>query len=153
MTEHFRRRAIFSAVAVAIVASAGLFVLHSDARYIFDGLTSRALPVAIVSISCGLGALLLLTHRAARGARAFAVLAVAGLVFTWGIAQKPYLLPQSLTVSAGAAPSGTLTALGVMAAVIVVPGFVLLYVLAQRRLLPDEGVEDASNRAVSRRVT
>ena len=61
------------------------------------------------------------------------------------MAQWPYLLPESLTFSAAAAPAGTLTAVlvvVVLAAVIVVPGFVLLYVLHQKGLLPEEGVED-----------
>jgi hypothetical protein len=34
--------------------------------------------------------------------------------------------------------------------VIVGPGFVLLYVLSQRQLLPEEGVPDAGDRAVER---
>ncbi|MEV4601977.1 cytochrome d ubiquinol oxidase subunit II, partial [Amycolatopsis sp. NPDC049253] len=87
---------------------------------------------------------------AARGARVLAVVAVACIIFSWGVAQWPYLLPESVTVSAAAAPTGTLTALLVavgVAVVIVLPGFVLLYVLDQRRLLPEEGVEDAADRA------
>ena len=66
------------------------------------------------------------------------------------MAQSPYLLPESLTFSAAAAPSGTLTAVlaaVVLAVVIVVPGFVLLYVLDQRGLLPEEGVDDVADRA------
>ena len=35
----------------------------------------------------------------------------------------------------------------VLAAVIVLPGFVLLYVLDQRGLLPEEGVDDVADRA------
>ena len=35
--------------------SAGLVVLHRDARYIFDGLTSDGLPLVIVSLLCGIG--------------------------------------------------------------------------------------------------
>jgi cytochrome bd ubiquinol oxidase subunit II len=61
------------------------------------------------------------------------------------MAQWPYILPESLTFSAAASPTGTLTAVlivVVLAAVIVVPGFVLLYVLDQKGLLPEEGVED-----------
>jgi len=64
------------------------------------------------------------------------------------VAQSPYILPESLTFSAAAAPSGTLIAVlaaVVLAAVIVLPGFVLLYVLDQRGLLPDEGVDDAAD--------
>ena len=60
------------------------------------------------------------------------------------MAQWPYLLPESLTLTAAAAPSGTLSALVVavaLAVFIVLPGFVLLYVLDQKHLLPEEGVE------------
>ena len=95
-------------------------------------MTGRALPVVIVGVACGLGALVLLARDAARWARALAVLAVAGLVVAWGVAQWPYLLPESLTVSQAAAPSGTLQVLVlavVLAVLIVGPGFVLLYVL------------------------
>jgi cytochrome bd ubiquinol oxidase subunit II len=69
---------------------------------------------------------------------------VAGVVIGWGVAQWPYLLPESLTVAQGAAPTSTLGALlvaAVLAALLVVPGFVLLYVLDQRSLLPEEGVD------------
>ena len=115
MAEYFRRRAVASAVVVAVIAAAGAFVLHADAAYLFDGLTSRALPVVILSGACGVGALLLLVRDAARGARALAVVAVAAAVVSWGVAQSPYILPESLTFAAAAAPSGTLTA--VLAAV------------------------------------
>jgi cytochrome d ubiquinol oxidase subunit II len=62
----------------------------------------------------------------------------------WGVAQWPYLLPESVEVSDAAAPSGTLGALLVaagLAVVIVVPGFILLYVLDQKGLLPAEGAD------------
>ena len=50
---------------------------------------------------------------------------------------------------AAAAPSGTITAVLVataLAAVLLVPAFVLLYVLDQKSLLPDEGVPDPTPR-------
>jgi cytochrome d ubiquinol oxidase subunit II len=153
MAEYFRRRAVVSAVVVAVIAVVGIFVLRADASYLFDGLTSRALPIVILSVVCGVAALVLLARDAPRGGRLLAILAVASVVVSWGVAQWPYLLPESLTVSAAAAPSGTLTAVlaaVVLAAVIVVPGFVLLYVLDQKGLLPEEGVEDAGDRAVDR---
>jgi cytochrome d ubiquinol oxidase subunit II len=74
-------------------------------------------------------------------------------VGAWGVAQWPYLLPESLKVSAAAAPSGTLKAVMVavaLAALIVLPGFVLLYFLDQRNLLPEEGVTDAADRVQGR---
>jgi cytochrome bd ubiquinol oxidase subunit II len=150
MAQYFRRRAVGSAAVVVVIAVVGAFVLRADADYLFDGLTSRALPVMILSGACGVGALVLLIRDTARGARALALVAVAGAVVSWGVAQSPYILPESLTFSAGASPPGTLTAVlvaVVLAVVIVLPGFVLLYVLDERGLLPDEGVEDVADRA------
>ena len=149
MVAYFRARALVAAVAAGVVAAAGIFVLHQDATYLFDGLTSRALPLVVVSVVSGLASLLLLRDRAHRGARLAAVAAVAGVVLAWGVAQWDYLLPTSLTIAAGAAPSGTIEAVVVaagLAAVLVVPAFVLLYVLDQKSLLPEESVPDADLR-------
>ncbi|MEW2499881.1 MULTISPECIES: cytochrome d ubiquinol oxidase subunit II [unclassified Amycolatopsis] len=148
---YFRRRAVVSALAAAAVAVIGFVVLSASAPYVFDRLTSWALPPVVLSVLSGFGALVLLIRGAPRGARVLAVVAVACIILSWGIAQWPYLLPVTTTVAAAAAPSGTLTALLVavgLLVLIVLPGFVLLYVLDQRRLLPGEGVEDAADRAV-----
>jgi cytochrome d ubiquinol oxidase subunit II len=144
MAEYFRRRAVVAAVAAGAVALVGTFVLHADATYVFHGLTSRALPCVIVSAVCGVGSLLLLVNRLPRFARLLAMGAVASIVVGWGVAQWPYMLPTSLTVSDAAAPSGTLTAILVVfgaAVVVILPALVLLYTLDQRSLLPEEGVE------------
>jgi cytochrome d ubiquinol oxidase subunit II len=69
--------------------------------------------------------------------------AVARVVWAWGVAQWSYNHPTSLEVSAAAAPSATLVTLLVVfgvAAAVIVPSLVLLYVLDQRSLLPEEGV-------------
>jgi cytochrome d ubiquinol oxidase subunit II len=98
----------------------------------------------IFSALCGVGSLVLLVRNAARGARLLAIGAVAGVMAGWGVAQWPYILPETLEVSDAAAPSATLTTLLVAtvgAVLIVLPGFVLLYVLDQRSLLPEEGVD------------
>jgi len=145
MVSYFRRRATAAAVAAGLVSLGGIFVLSEDADYLFDGLTSRALPLVIISALSGLAALVLLTRRTERGARLAAVVAVASLVVTWGVAQWDYLLPKSLTVSAAAAPSGTITAVLVatgLAVVLIGPAFVLLYVLDQKTLLPEESVPE-----------
>jgi cytochrome d ubiquinol oxidase subunit II len=155
MAEYFRRRAIVSAIAVAVIGGAGIFVLRADAPDLYDGLTSHALPAVAVSAVCGIGALILLARGAARGGRLLAILAVASVIAAWGVAQWPYILPDSLTVSDAAAPTGSLTALLIAtagAAVIVLPGFVLLYVLDQKGLLPEEGVQDVADRTGGRSV-
>ena len=65
----------------------------------------------------------------------------------WGVAQWPYILPTSLKVADAAAPNGTLGAIlaaAVGAVLIVLPGFIILYVLDQKGLLPGEGTSDAT---------
>src|SRR4051794_1424883 len=66
MAEYFRRRALVAAFVAGLVALVGIFVLRADARYVFDGLTSRALPLVIVSAACGLASLVLLLRDAQR---------------------------------------------------------------------------------------
>ncbi|MCJ7438873.1 MAG: cytochrome d ubiquinol oxidase subunit II, partial [Acidimicrobiia bacterium] len=95
MTEYYRRRAIGAAIVVGIVAFAGIFVLRDDARYVFDGLTSRALPLVILSAICGVGSIVLLVRHQHRFARLLAIGAVASVVIAWGVAQWPYMLPES----------------------------------------------------------
>jgi len=149
MVAYFRQRATFMAVVAGAVALAGVFVLHADARYLFDGLTSRALPLVIASAISGTASLVLIRRGRDRIARLCAIGVVASVVIAWGVAQWPYILPQSLEVADPAAPSGTLAALlvaTVAALCIVLPGFVLLYRLDQQNMLPTEGgtlVEDA----------
>lgn len=143
--EYFRQRALIMAVVAGAVAFAGIFVLRSDSRYVFDGLASRALPLVLLSAVCGVGSLVLLARRSQRGARLLAIGAVASIIWAWGVAQWPYILPTSLRVSAAAAPSATLSTVLVVfgvAAVVIVPSLALLYVLDQRSLLPEESVEE-----------
>jgi cytochrome d ubiquinol oxidase subunit II len=145
MVEYFRRRAVGAAAVAGVASVVGIFVLRSDAEYLFDGLRSRALPLVIVSGAAGTAALVLLARDANRGARLAGGGAVAGLVLAWGVAQWDYMLPETLTVSAAAAPSGTLTAVFIatgLAAVTIGPSMVLLYTLHERGLLPEEGVDD-----------
>ena len=146
LESYFRVRAIGAAVVAGVAAFVGIFVLRADATYVFHGLTARALPLVILSGLCGAGSLFLLVRDAARGARLLAIVAVASVVAGWGVAQWPYILPTSLEVADAAAPSGTLNTLviaTVLLLVIVVPGFILLYSLDQKSLLPEEGVDAA----------
>ena len=145
LVAYFRSRAVGAAVVTGVLAVVGLFVLRGDARYVFDGLTSRALPLVVLSALAGAGAFLLLRGRPRRGARVAALVASGALVLAWGLAQWDYLLPETLTVSQAAAPTGTITAVLLVAALAVLfiaPAFALLYTLDQKSLLPDEGVHD-----------
>ena len=79
-----------------VLAVAGIFVLNADAEYLYDRLTAKALPLVIRLGLCGLGVLVLLRRGATRGARALAIGAVVAVVWGWGVAQYPYLLPETL---------------------------------------------------------
>jgi cytochrome bd ubiquinol oxidase subunit II len=141
LERYFATRALGAAVVAGVIAVAGIFVLHSDARYLYDGLTSEGLPFVLVSAACGAGALVLLMRRAKRGVRPLAVGAAVAVIWGWGAAQYPYLLPETLTIKEGAGASETLTALLVVfgvAVVVVLPALAFLYTLDQRSLLEEE---------------
>jgi len=149
MVEYFRRRGIGMALVVGVVALAGIWVLHDDARYVFDGLTSRALPLVVISALCGVGSILLLRRVNHRGARLLAAGAVVSVIWAWGVAQWPYILPTTLKVSQAAAPDATLETVlivFVLAAILILPSLGLLYVLDQRGLVK---IEEASSSSPS----
>jgi cytochrome bd ubiquinol oxidase subunit II len=98
---------------------------------------------------CGIAALFLLMRDRHRGARVAAVGAVFSIVVGWGVAQWDYMLPETLTVDAAAAPSGTLWTVlvaTILAVVFIIPSIAVLFVLDQRDLLPEEGVPEPCER-------
>ena len=88
---------------------------------------------------CGLAALTLLTAGRPKGVRLIAALGVSAVVWGWGVAQYPVLLPgTAVTLSNAGAPQSTMVALIVvfiLAALLIGPSFVLLFSLQGRRLL------------------
>jgi cytochrome d ubiquinol oxidase subunit II len=83
----------------------------------------------------------MLWRGARRGLRPLAVGAVVAVIWGWGVAQYPYLLPKVLTIKQGAGASETLTAVLIVfgvAVVLVLPSLGLLYTLAQRSMLEGE---------------
>ena len=140
LERYFTVRALGAAVVAGVLAVAGIVDLHADARYVYDGLTGDALPLVIASALCGVGVLVLLMRGARRGARALAVGAVVAVVWGWGVAQHPYLLPKALTIDAGAAPGDTLTSVLIVfgfAVLLVGPSLALLYTLAQKGMIEE----------------
>ena len=138
LASYFRRRAIASAVVAGALAIAGLIVLRLDARYVFDGLLDEGLPFLIASVLLGALTLAGLIRGWRRALRPLAIGAVVAVIAGWAIAQYPYLLPETLTVDAGAGAEAALTAtmwVFVAAVVIVIPALGLLYRLAQRQTL------------------
>jgi cytochrome bd ubiquinol oxidase subunit II len=131
----YRRRAQIIAVVAGAVSLAGIAVLRTDAPRLFDGLLSWGLPLVLVSAACGVAALALLGRAAPRLLQGLAVSAAGAVVLGWGVAQYPYLLGTHLSIPAAAAPTATLWALTLVAAValaVVVPSMALLFALQQR---------------------
>jgi cytochrome d ubiquinol oxidase subunit II len=138
MEGYFAQRALAAGLVAGGLAALGLVALHADARDVYERLIVEALPLVILSMLCGFGVLALLLRGGRRGLRPLAILAVAAVIWAWGVAQFPYLLPTSLTIAEAAAPGPTLTSVLVVfavAAVTVLPALGLLYVLSQRDIV------------------
>ncbi len=141
MERYFERRALGAAVLAGVFAAAGLLALHSEARYVFDRLTAEGLPLVVLSLICGAALLAVLLRGGRRLLRPLAAGAVIAVIWGWGVAQFPYLLPTSLRIDQAAAPDATMTIVFIVfaaAAVVVLPSLGLLYTLAQRDLLESE---------------
>ena len=142
LMRYFALRATAAAAVTGGFAGATFGELSASSPYVFHRLTGVALPLVAVSIAAGIAVLAMLWLRWYHPLilRATAAVAVATVVWGWGLAQYPYLFPTSLTLKAGSAPINTLDAEFVvagLAVVLVVPGFALLYYLQQRGLLTE----------------
>jgi cytochrome d ubiquinol oxidase subunit II len=139
MQAYFTRRARTAAIVAGALSLAALAGLHSSNRLLFDRLTGRALPLIVLAGVCGLAILALFTASRPAVARVIAALGVAAVVWGWGLAQYPVLLPgTTVTLSNAGAPDDTLVALVVLfiiAAALIGPAFALLYFLQGHRLL------------------
>jgi cytochrome bd ubiquinol oxidase subunit II len=142
LESYFAARALAAALVAGAIAVAGILVYRSAAPFIFRGLIHEGLPLVILSALCGLAVLAMLHRGIRRGARPVAIGAVVAVIWAWGVAQYPYLLPKELTIANGASASETLTLVLVVfgvAVVLVLPSLGLLYTLAQRSMLEGEG--------------
>jgi cytochrome bd ubiquinol oxidase subunit II len=144
LQRYFARRALAAALVAGLAAAIGLLELHAEARYIFDRLTDEGLPLVVLSALCGLGVLAILISIVRRQApsswllRPLAGGAVIAVIWGWGVAQFPYLVPTSLKIAQSAAPPatlGTVIVVFIAAAIVVLPSLALLYWLSQRELL------------------
>jgi len=141
LERYFVRRALAAAAVAGIAAAAGLVELHAESRYVFDRLVDEGLPLVILSVLCGIGLLVVLLRGARKPLRPLAAGAVVAVIWGWGVAQFPYLLPTSLRIDQAAAPDPTLVTVFIVfgaAAVLVLPSLGLLYTLSQRDLLEAE---------------
>jgi cytochrome d ubiquinol oxidase subunit II len=107
----FRARALGAGVASGAVALIGILVERSDARPLYDGLTSGdGLAMVLLSAVAGIATLALVWGERYGLARVTAALAVAAIVVGWVLAEDPYILPGQLTLDQAAASDATLAA-------------------------------------------
>ena len=138
----FRTRALGSGIVAGLAAIGALVVLRSDARELFDGLTSGSgLIAVVVSAVAGTATLGLVWRRRFGLARLTAAAAVGAVTVGWALAQDPYVLPNDLTLDQAAASDATLLALVVSVGVgfvILVPSLAYLYRLVLQGRLDQE---------------
>ena len=137
---YFSLRATAAGVVTGALAGGTFAELSVSSPHVFARLTGIALPLVAVSIAAGIAVLAMLWLRwyNALLLRATAALAVAAVVWGWGLAEYPFLFPTSLSLAAGSAPNAALVAEFVvagLAVLLVAPGFAVLYLLQQRRML------------------
>jgi cytochrome bd ubiquinol oxidase subunit II len=148
---YFTRRAQAAGFVTGALSLATLAELHGSDPGLFRHLDGRALPLVIIAAVTGVAVVALLSAgRRPRGARLLAALGVAAVIWGWGVAQYPALLPGTpVTLSNAGAPHATLVALVVLfvaVAVIIGPSFALLFSLQSRQALRHEAAEIARDR-------
>jgi cytochrome d ubiquinol oxidase subunit II len=148
MRRYFTRRAKVAGLVAGALSLATLAELHHANLTLLHRLTGRALPLVIVTAACGLAVLVLLAIGRPAGVRVLAALGVTTVIWGWGVAQYPAVLPgTAVTLANAGAPHSTQVAVIVVfaAAVLLVgPSFGLLFALHGRQLLDESGPQPAA---------
>lgn len=136
LADAFRLRAFVTGVLLGALALGAPLVLRVDAPELYAGLL-RAWPFVAASALAGLASLGLLIARRYLLVRITAALAVTAVIWGWGAAQYPVLLP-GLPVDAAAGDPAVLTAclwtLGI-GGLLLVPSLLYLFVMFQSERL------------------
>jgi cytochrome d ubiquinol oxidase subunit II len=140
---YFLRRATATAIVAGVLSMGGIVVLRMDSPITADKLAGAGLAFVVAAAVLGTIGLIRLRLGATRGTRVLAVGAVVAVVWGWGVAQYPDILPGALSLAAAAAPSGAQEAMlvvFVVAALVIAPSLGLLYTLDQRSRLEGHGI-------------
>jgi cytochrome d ubiquinol oxidase subunit II len=135
LAESFRRRALGSGVVTGAVAIGAILVLRSDARDLADELLSGwGLVLVVVSVLAGLVSLGLIATRRYLAVRVTAAAAVTALLWGWGAAQYPSMLPGMTASDAAAQHSVLVASLGALGggALLLVPSMLWMFRIFQR---------------------
>ena len=106
----FRRRGLWAAAAVVLMAAVALLLARSGAPLVWTALTEGtiALGLRLAAALASLAAVFALWSRSYRVARVAAITEVSLIVWGWALAEFPYLVPPDLTIENSAAPVATL---------------------------------------------
>ncbi|MEX5258417.1 cytochrome d ubiquinol oxidase subunit II [Kocuria arenosa] len=135
LVEAFRARATAAGVAMGLLAGAELVVLRWAAPQLFQDLIGgNATPVLVISVAAGIISLVLVRARYFLAVRLTAALAVAALIWAWGVAQYPEILPGTTLEEVAATPEVLAINLVVIviAGILVIPSLWWLYAIFQR---------------------
>jgi cytochrome d ubiquinol oxidase subunit II len=139
MVAYFRVRVVASGLVLITAGTLALLAIAGESTSLARAmLLGPGAPFAFVTIVVTPVVMLLVWRQIFRMFRVLAVIAIGSMVFAWGFAQSPYLLPGRLTIEQAIAPRGSqIVLLGVAVALIlvVVPAMGLLYYLDQRNTL------------------
>jgi cytochrome d ubiquinol oxidase subunit II len=132
LREDFRRRALGAGLAAFGAAALVLALAYFSAPRVWTELLSARWAALLhgVTAVAAIAALWALWTRRWRLARSTAIVQVSCIIWGWGLAQYPYLLPPDLTYAAAAAPPVTLKlVLGALAAglLVLVPSLYYLF--------------------------
>ena len=145
MADYFRRRALIATVVLIVTGTVALAVLGLENRHLIGAMvvgpgTPFALATVILTPVVGF----MHWRGTLRWHRILSVVVVGSLVFAWGFAQSPYLLPGQLTIAQSAAPLGTevlLSVVTLLVVVLILPSLGLLVYLDQRSALESPRAE------------
>jgi cytochrome d ubiquinol oxidase subunit II len=132
LVEDFRRRGLWSGLAVFMVALGALLLARGHAPLVGAGLLGSrwAIPFHLATGVAAVAVLAALWCRRYHLARVAVGAQVSLIVWGWAVAQYPYLVPPDLTVADAAAPRATLrlvlVALG-LGAVVLLPSLRYLF--------------------------
>ena len=132
LQEDFRAMALRAAVAVVVLALAGLWFGRGTLAEVTAALTTRPLTLLFQTLTAiaAVTTLVALWRRRYRLAQGAAILQVSGIVWGWGYAQYPALVPGVHTIGSAAAPEVTLRLVAIGTAVglvILLPSLAYLF--------------------------
>lgn len=134
LADYFRWQGLISGIIVGALALIAIAVVRSDAPQLYHGLAHRGLVLVITSVVMGFVSLILLARGHYIAVRVTAALAVAAVLWAWGVGQYPQLLP-NLDVEQAQSAHATLQATALVSVIglaLLLPSLAWLFVLFQR---------------------